>query len=654
MCFLEDVDRAVRRKFKKVFERLNDDYIVRTPILDEVKIAHIVVEGPNQSWLLVGIHEELPSKEELDKFLKLNQKLSGEGYSELNYLAVCEVGESLFSKKDTALERVSIIEQEEFMTSGEDSISEMVIEVCSEAHHRLKAYFVSESVVNTSCTTRRKSILRDSRSQLQAFFLDYDQELATKYDIWGDIEPSDLDEGFSVRLINGVAGCGKTLILINRALLYCKKYPDKEALLLIHNRPVTEEVKYKIARYLRGQPNNLKIHTFHEYAHAQQRKVSRFVKALMTDKQKKPFIERVFTDQHDAYKELNLSDYQIWSELEYINEFLIEDKDSYLDYERQGRGFSLSKLQRGYIWQLYEQSVKLMSSPRDGYLPSLYIRDLCLSDTNIAFDRYDHILIDEAQFFFPSWLELVKKSIKDNGQLFLCADPNQGFLKSRLSWKSVGLNVRGRTKKLSYSYRTTYEIMVAANALLEYLDENTEDFIRPDLERMERGSKPLVIYSHSLQDEQKRFLNELKSCVIDQGVPLQQIIVLCSEAVKTWDMKSAIETVLGDGTVLNCNHRDDLEKNSFGNKIRLMSINSCTGMEAGVVFVLGIGDLLDKANNLDLGDEEKVLVQQESTRKLYVAMTRAGQKLVLFSTVELPSNVEALVDSSYSMAAAAL
>ncbi len=642
---MSNLENSVRRKYKKVFEKLNDDYFLRTPVLDDFKVAHIVIEGPNQSWLLVGIYKMLPTEMELDKFLAFNAMLIKQGYPELNLLAVCEVGESLFSKKDTSLSRVSIVEQAEFYDQGGSYISKALLEVEDDNNCWLKEYLISESVVNALCTTRRDTDVRDNSAKLETFFLDYDQELATKYDIWGDTQSPELDDGFSVRLINGVAGCGKTLILINRAILYCKKYPDRQSLLLIHNVPVTADIEYKFENYLSGKPDNLSIHTFHAYAHAQQRKVSGYFKALMKDYQKKPFIEKILTDDNEAYKELTLSDAQIWSELEYINDFLIKNNDCYLDYERQGRGFSLSKSQRSNIWKLYELTVELMTSPDKGYLPSLYIRNLCLSDDDVPFDRYDHILIDEAQFFFPSWLELVKKSIKDNGQLFLCADPNQGFLKSRLSWKSVGMKVRGRTKKLSYSYRTTYEIMVAANALLEHLDENTEDFIKPDLDKMKRGSRPQIIYSFSRQDEQKRFHNELTDCVNNHKFPLQQIIVLCSDAVSPWTTKRVIEAGLGKGTVVNCNDHEDLKKN-LGDKIRIMTINSCTGMEAGIIFVLGVGDLLDKANNLDLSNEEKVVVQQETTRKLYVAMTRAGQKLVLFSTEKLPEDEEALTEVS--------
>ena len=643
MDSLDSLDHSVRRKYKKVFEKLGDEYIVRTPVFDDMSIASIVIEGPNRSWLCIGNHHVLPNADDLKEFVSLNMALKSSNFSQLTYLAVCKEGESLFSTLDESLESVAIVEQSEFWKDGGSYIQKFIREFCFDAHNWLKKILVFESFVNNACTTRRERVNGNADAKLHDLFLDYDQELATKYDIWGDSNQNELDEKFSVRLINGVAGCGKTLILINRALLFCKKYPDKKVLLLIHNRPVTADIEYKFENYLDGRPNNLTIKTFHAYARSQQIKLTPKIKILFSDKEKKPFLDKLFSDKVEAYVNLSISDDQIWSEIEYINEFLIAGKDEYLVYERLGRGFSLSKSQRENVWKLYQASRELMSSPETGFLPSFYIRNLCLEKNGrVDFDTYDQILIDEAQFFFPSWLELVKNSVEEGGQIFLCADPNQGFLKSRLSWKSIGLSVRGRTKKLSYSYRTTYEIMVAANALLEHLNEDSEDFIQPNLEKMTRGSKPTVIYIHNAQDEERRFINELAQCVNESSIPLQHIIVLCSDSVSPWSVKTLVQAKLGEGTVVNCNDSRDIQE--LGGKVRVMSINSCTGMEAGVIFVLGVGSLLDKVNNLDLNEDEKAVVDQESTRKLYVAMTRAGQKLVLFSTETLPASVEPFVN----------
>ena len=643
---LSSLDNSIRRKFKKVFERLDDRYLIRTPALETSKVAQIIIEGPAQSWLMMGSFKLTPTIKALEKYLKFNDDLHQLNYQKIKYLAISKTGESLFDTKEPELADATIIDPKTFSDIGHELISELLTETHREQYQWIKKTLFYETLIHSACTTRREAIVRDNSAQLETFFLDYDQELATKFDMFGEQrQPDEEDSGeFSVRLINGVAGSGKTLILINRAILYCKKYPHKKTLLLIHNKPVTVDIEYKFNKYLNGMPENLQIKTFHSFALAQQNKVFGRTKPLFTQRDRQPFVEQIFSDDNAAYRDLNLSDAQIWSEFEYINDSLIKNKAAYLDYDRQGRGFALPQSKRRSIWLLYEKLVELFRSREKGYLPSLYIRELCLlEDTNADLVKYDHILIDEAQFFFPSWLYLVKKSLVETGQLYMCADPNQGFLKSRLSWKRVGLNVRGRTKKLNYSYRTTFEIMKAADALLDYLDETSEDFVKPDLDRMARGSKPKVIYSTTPQDEQQRFLNELKTIVKQAEVPLHQIIILCSDAINPWNIKHVLDRILGKDKVVNCNDNLDMAAN-LGERIRLMSINSCTGMEAGVTFVLGVGELLNKENNIDLSDDEQQLLHQESIRKLYVAMTRAGQKLVLFSTQNLPKQLEAHVD----------
>jgi ATP-dependent exoDNAse (exonuclease V) beta subunit len=69
-------------------------------------------------------------------------------------------------------------------------------------------------------------------------------------------------------------------------------------------------------------------------------------------------------------------------------------------------------------------------------------------------------------------------------------------------------------------------------------------------------------------------------------------------------------------------------------------------MESGVTFILGAGDLLNKHRNLDLLEDEKNILRSESYRKLYVAMTRAGQKLVIFSTDRFPEQLNPFLDET--------
>ena len=66
---------------------------------------------------------------------------------------------------------------------------------------------------------------------------------------------------------------------------------------------------------------------------------------------------------------------------------------------------------------------------------------------------------DEAQFFAPVWLELLRRALKRGGHFFLCADPTQGFLRRRLSWSDMGLEMRNRSRRLERPYRSTRAIL---------------------------------------------------------------------------------------------------------------------------------------------------------------------------------------------------
>ena len=79
--------------------------------------------------------------------------------------------------------------------------------------------------------------------------------------------------------------------------------------------------------------------------------------------------------------------------------------------------------------------------------------------------KWDAVLVDEAHTFSPSWFRCCTAALKDpeNGDLTIVSNGSQNFYQRRqFSWKSVGIKVQGRTKKLSQNYRNTEEILSAA------------------------------------------------------------------------------------------------------------------------------------------------------------------------------------------------
>ena len=65
--------------------------------------------------------------------------------------------------------------------------------------------------------------------------------------------------------------------------------------------------------------------------------------------------------------------------------------------------------------------------------------------------------------------------------------------------------------------------------------------------------------------------------------------------------------------------------------IEVYNETSATGLEAPIVFLPGIDSLLEKEQAPFLPDDEKQELQQTHTQQIYMAITRAGQRLVIFS-----------------------
>ncbi|HYE71371.1 MAG TPA: hypothetical protein VD932_07620, partial [Aquabacterium sp.] len=249
-----------------------------------------------------------------------------------------------------------------------------------------------------------------------------------------------------------------------------------------------------------------------------------------------------------------------------------------------------------------------------------------------------------AQFFAPSWFQAVKLALAPRGQLFMCADPNQGFMKNRLSWRSVGLEVAGRTKKLRRSYRSTRCILQAATAVLRMLAQgDPDDYLEPDFTGMDEGRRPQLLYADSPRDARQRLLNELAALTGEHGVPLDAFLVIYGRNVDKGALYEGLWRRFGADRVWWFNEQSQKKAppaRHGGACLRMANLDTATGLEAGIVILVGMEPLLDFGPRSD----ERAPEREEGLRKLYMAMTRAGQRLVLLSCRPLPPDVERLFE----------
>ncbi|HET9644341.1 MAG TPA: 3'-5' exonuclease, partial [Burkholderiaceae bacterium] len=455
-------------------------------------------------------------------------------------------------------------------------------------------------------------------------------------------EQRDTSRDFSVRLLNGVAGSGKTLIAIHRALLLAELFPRQRILVLIHNTPIVADLKDRLHRARGGLPRNVEMQTFFAWIRRQWRRLFGVFPAIA---EHEDVLELV---HHHRLRlpGLSASDARLVAELDFIDDSLISDEAGYLAARRAGRGFALRAAERRQVWALYEAVTESLRR-RHLHTWSALPRAICLAcNRHAALERFHHILADEAQFFAPAWFQVVKLSLAPQGQLFLCADPQQGFLKNRLSWKSAGLDVSGRTKKLRRSYRSTQAILYAAATLLRGAVQPRagDDFLDPDYADMDAGKAPALVYAASPQDALDRLVNEIASLHAERGIPLGAFLVIYGRNVDRRALYVRLGRRFGAGRVWWFNEHSQKKEPPQGHGqdyLRMAYVDSATGLEGAIVFLIGTEPLFFSGEMGAVGDEER---REEEARKLYMAMTRAGRRLVVVASQRLPERAEEVFD----------
>lgn len=493
---------------------------------------------------------------------------------------------------------------------------------------KLRQRFTPETVIPAEMTVR-PPLERRQQAGLTGYLLDYDQEWAVKADLDLPEGGQTLTDDFRLNIINGVAGSGKTLILLYRLRLLYRLYPHKRFLVLTHNRPLSRDMQSRFTRLEGREAGNIEWRTFNGWCYHHWPKDPAWVEPLGMAARQRLVDETWRAHLHDT----PISARMFESEMDWLKDQLPMPREAYRTVDRRGRGFGLSAEQRGRVFDAvvaYQKMLEARHALDWADVPRRLWQYAENGRTKLP--EYDVILVDEAQFFAPLWVRLIQKLLNPKtGHLFIVADPTQGFLGRGASWKSLGLDARGRTHQLRRSYRTTREIMQFATLLyrLRLADEKDEDILAPDLLNMPSGVFPEIIPLTSPQDEITRLANEVAGFV-KQGYPKKHLLLLHSDGNGVKSLVQAINDRLGKDAAR------DPKTDYPGDYVRVTTLNAGAGLESPIVFLAGLREMFESEQSLRLSDEERESLMRDNTRKLYMATTRAGQRLVLTYVGELP------------------
>ncbi|AJE43451.1 UvrD-helicase domain-containing protein [Streptomyces nodosus] len=153
---------------------------------------------------------------------------------------------------------------------------------------------------------------------------------------------------------------------------------------------------------------------------------------------------------------------------EYRHVILAQGIRSLAEYEsadRRGRGSRLSAGERPLVWETAERFTAGLAE--DGARTWL---QTCAEAARLLEEKgpqYRHVVVDEAQDLHPAQWRLLRMAAPARpDDLFIAGDPHQRIYGSKVSLKSLGIKVTGRSVKLRKNYRSTQEILRWATALL--------------------------------------------------------------------------------------------------------------------------------------------------------------------------------------------
>jgi len=229
---------------------------------------------------------------------------------------------------------------------------------------------------------------------------------------------------------------------------------------------------------------------------------------------------------------------------------------------------------------------------------------------------FDHIVIDEAQDLGPSELRFFASISPDHADaLFLAGDLGQRIFQHPYSWRSLGVDVRGRSFTLKVCYRTSQQIRQSADRLLPSVlrdVDGIEDERRGTISVFD-GPEPTVQVYATEAEETAAVRAYIKSAVTDGIMPAEIGIFVRTPAL-VGRAKAGVAGIEGaEDITINVMH---LAK---GLEFRVVAVIACD--EGILPLDARIEDAADEAEMDDIYETER--------RLLYVACTRARDRLMV-------------------------
>lgn len=303
----------------------------------------------------------------------------------------------------------------------------------------------------------------------------------------------------------------------------------------------------------------------------------------------------------------------------------LHTEQAYLTCLRTGRGRPLGKAQRSQVWKITERVASdLAAAGQSTHVQLANEATRILRQSPRA--PYRHVIVDEGQDLHPAQWRLLRAAVKEGpDDLFLVADPHQRIYDNRVSLASLGIAVRGRSRRLRINYRTTQEILAWAVPLLgtaPIMGLDGEADTLAGYRSPMHGRRPQVRAARDREDEFKILTERLRGWIAE-GIEPHAIGVAARSSYLARQAREALENARIKAVSLTTKGRKDA--------VRAGTMHRMKGLEFQAVAVIGVEEgTVPAPAAVTPADADPLAHQQDLQRErcvLFVACTRARDHL---------------------------
>jgi mRNA-degrading endonuclease RelE of RelBE toxin-antitoxin system len=428
--------------------------------------------------------------------------------------------------------------------------------------------------------------------------------------------------------VSGSAGTGKTIVALHRAVFLTRNNLESRVLLTTFSSTLANALRNKLKRLISHEPRLAeRLEVYALDAIGQRLYESNFGKCQIASNELIAELLNTASKQVQGHKFSQQFLFAEWQQV--VDAWQLDSWEAYRDVKRLGRKTRLPEPQRQLLWSIFEQ-VKAGLLERGLLSYAAIFTQLAEYFAQQSRYPFDFAVVDEAQDIGVAQLRfLAVIGAERPNALFFAGDLGQRIFQTAFSWKSLGVDIRGRSRSLHINYRTSHQIRAQADQLLgpdvSDVDGNVED--RNGTISVFNGPVPSILILDTADHEIQAVADGL-SQLSNDGVKPHEIGVFVRSDAELDRAIAAVSRVALPYVVL-----DEQVETTTG-RVSICTMHLAKGLEFRAVVVMACDDEIipsqirieSVADNADLEE-----VYETERHLLYVACTRARDYLLVTS-----------------------